>query len=216
MQRRLPLLLKISADKKGKYRLKKYYAVRSGRIPGIYESWAECKAQTDGYSGAEFKSFSSREEAIGYITGEEQKPFEKSALTAYIDGSFSKEAARFSFGAVIFYEGDVLEFYESFDDPELIGMWNVAGEIKGAEFVFSFCREHGIKNADIYYDYAGIEKWCTGEWKANRPGTVRYKEYYNEISKNTDIRFFKVKGHSGDKYNDLADSLAKKALGIEK
>jgi len=29
-----------------------------------------------------------------------------------------------------------------------------------------------------------------------------------------DIDFIKVKGHSGDKYNELADKLAKKALGI--
>lgn len=29
------------------------------------------------------------------------------------------------------------------------------------------------------------------------------------------IKFVKVKGHSGDKYNDLADRLAKNALGIE-
>ena len=29
-----------------------------------------------------------------------------------------------------------------------------------------------------------------------------------------DVTFVKVKGHSGDKYNDLADKLAKEALGI--
>ena len=32
--------------------------------------------------------------------------------------------------------------------------------------------------------------------------------------KKIDIKFVKVKGHSGDKYNDIADKLAKKALGI--
>ena len=29
------------------------------------------------------------------------------------------------------------------------------------------------------------------------------------------IRFKKIKGHSGHKYNDLADKLAKEALGIK-
>ena len=29
-----------------------------------------------------------------------------------------------------------------------------------------------------------------------------------------DISFVKVRGHSGDKYNDMADELAKKAAGI--
>ena len=28
------------------------------------------------------------------------------------------------------------------------------------------------------------------------------------------VRFIKVKGHSNDKYNDMADMLAKEALGL--
>ena len=34
-------------------------------------------------------------------------------------------------------------------------------------------------------------------------------------AKHIRFRFVKVKGHSGDKYNDLADRLAKDALGIQ-
>ena len=41
----------------------KYYTVRVGRIPGIYKSWAECQAQTNGFSGAVFKSFGTEKEA---------------------------------------------------------------------------------------------------------------------------------------------------------
>ena len=61
----------------------------------------------------------------------------------------------------------------------------------------------------------GIAKWCTGEWKTNKDGTIAYKKFYDKIRKKVDITFEKVKGHSGDKYNDLADKLAKKACGIE-
>lgn len=46
----------------------KYYAVRKGRIPGIYHSWDECRAQVDKFSGAEFKSFHSEKEAELYLT----------------------------------------------------------------------------------------------------------------------------------------------------
>ena len=45
----------------------KYYAVRKGKTPGIYNSWSECKLQVDGFSGAEYKSFKSEEEAREYI-----------------------------------------------------------------------------------------------------------------------------------------------------
>lgn len=193
----------------------KFYAVKNGRKIGIFESWDECKRQVTGFSGASYKSFLSREEAENFLKGENEI-HEKSDVYAYVDGSFSKEKLEFSYGAVIFNKGEVLEFFEKFSDPELISMRNVAGEIKGAEFVMRYCLENGIKKTDIYYDYMGIEKWCTGEWQANKPGTIAYRNYYNSLKDKLKVNFIKVKGHSGDKYNDLADSLAKKALGIEK
>ena len=42
-----------------------------------------------------------------------------------------------------------------------------------------------------------------------------YHEKMQEYKKKINIKFVKVKGHSGDKYNDIVDKLAKKALGIE-
>lgn len=41
----------------------KYYVVWAGRKPGVYTSWAECKAQTDGFNQAKFKVFPTRAEA---------------------------------------------------------------------------------------------------------------------------------------------------------
>lgn len=193
----------------------KYYAVKNGRKIGIFESWDECKRQVMGFSGASYKSFSNRIDAENFIKGESEKK-EKSEFYAYVDGSFSNDKLEFSYGAVLFKDGEALEFSEKFSDPELISMRNVAGEIKGAEFVMRYCIENGIPEIDIYYDYMGIEKWCTGEWQANKPGTISYRDYYNSIKNKLAVNFIKVKGHSGDKYNDLADLLAKKALGIEK
>jgi ribonuclease HI len=42
---------------------KKYYVVWKGVTPGIYTNWDECKAQVFGYESAQYKSFSSLEEA---------------------------------------------------------------------------------------------------------------------------------------------------------
>jgi ribonuclease HI len=41
----------------------KYYVVWAGRKPGVYTNWEDCKAQTDGFDQAKFKSFPSREQA---------------------------------------------------------------------------------------------------------------------------------------------------------
>ncbi|MBF1300150.1 MAG: RNase H, partial [Parvimonas sp.] len=54
------------------------------------------------------------------------------------------------------------------------------------------------------------------EWKCNLPLTIGYRDKIKEFRKEIEILFVKVKAHSNDKYNDLADYLAKKSLGIEK
>jgi ribonuclease HI len=41
----------------------KYYVVWKGRETGVFSSWEDCKAQTNGFEGAVFKSFLSREAA---------------------------------------------------------------------------------------------------------------------------------------------------------
>jgi ribonuclease HI len=41
----------------------KYYVVWKGRETGVFSSWDDCKAQTNGFEGAVFKSFLSREAA---------------------------------------------------------------------------------------------------------------------------------------------------------
>lgn len=41
----------------------KYYAVIKGRQTGIFTSWSKCEEQVKGFSGAVFKSFSTRAEA---------------------------------------------------------------------------------------------------------------------------------------------------------
>lgn len=45
----------------------KFYAVKKGKTPGIYETWDECKANVDGYSGALYKSFKTLGEAKVYM-----------------------------------------------------------------------------------------------------------------------------------------------------
>ena len=190
----------------------KYYAVKKGRKTGIFTDWEICREQVEGYSGAEYKSFAEKSAAEAYIKGEETPQF--NGTTAYVDGSFNVKTGEYAYGAVIFSGAETKKFSEKFSDPEMAEMRNVAGEIKGAEFVMRYCLENDIKSVKIVYDYVGIEAWAKGEWKTNKKGTARYKEYYDSIKDKVFVQFEKVKGHSGDKYNDMADKLAKNALGI--
>lgn len=198
---------------------KKFYAVKIGRNPGIYTTWDECKKQVDGYSGADFKSFADMSEAEAFICGAQEAAHDgASDIIAYVDGSYDDEKKLYSYGVVLIIGKNELHISQCFDnsDPEMLQMRNVAGEISGAKKAMEYCIENSYSSIDIYHDYEGIAKWCNGEWKANKSKTQEYRNYFNSIKDKVSIRFFKVKGHSGNKYNDLADELAKNAtLGNE-
>lgn len=50
----------------------KYYVVWEGLAPGIYPTWEECRAQIEGFRGAKYKAFSTREDAIMAFRGNEK------------------------------------------------------------------------------------------------------------------------------------------------
>lgn len=152
------------------------------------------------------KTASARGEAAGPAT-----------VRAYVDGSFDSVSFRYSCGVVILEAGEdgdriIAEFNEAFDDPEAAKHRNVAGEVMGSTRAIEYCLAHDIDSIEIYHDYEGIGAWADRRWKANNPLTQGYRDFVAEARKSMDISFIKVRGHSGDKYNDMADELAGKAL----
>lgn len=73
---------------------KKYYAVRKGLKKGIFNTWDECKINVLGYSGAEYKSFPTMEEAEEYMgtTSEAAPVSHKDLSKATSIGSFRQES----------------------------------------------------------------------------------------------------------------------------
>lgn len=194
---------------------KKFYVVKKGKVPGIYSTWDECKAQVDGYPGAIYKGFVTKEEAMAYASdGKKQQSANKdeTEAVAYVDGSFNVETGEYSCGVVFFYDGKEKHLCQKGEDKEMALMRNVAGEIMGAQMAMEEAVRCGAKSIKIVHDYQGISSWCTGEWKANKEGTKAYKAYFDSLQDKLSIQFEKVKGHSGDTYNDLADELAKSVI----
>lgn len=204
----------------------KFYAVKAGRKTGIFNSWEECKRQVDGYPSASYKSFKTAAEAAAYIglipnqtaiANANNSPADfvtDNTAIAYVDGSYNISTCEYGYGVVFFYNGEEIHLKKGFPKDDLAAMRNVAGEIKGSEAAISYAVSKHISSIKIYHDYEGISKWCTGEWKANKEGTIAYRDFYNNAKKHLKIEFVKVKGHSGDTYNDIADRLAKEAAHV--
>lgn len=49
--------------------MSKFYAVKEGRKPGVYTTWADCEAQVKGYPGADYKKFNNEEDARLFVYG---------------------------------------------------------------------------------------------------------------------------------------------------
>ena len=204
---------------------KKIYAVRKGFIPGIYNTWDECKEQVTGFSGAEYKSFSSKEEADIYMNGESyvsieaDKPEEKKELSddeaiVYVDGSYNTTLNIYGSGFVFLANHERVDKSMTGDDPVMLQMNNVAGETIASQKAVEYAIQNHYKKLTIYHDYTGIAGWANG-WKAKEEGAKRYKDFIENAKKELQLEFVKVKAHTGNTYNEIADSLAKRAAKID-
>ncbi|MBQ9140270.1 MAG: ribonuclease H family protein [Lachnospiraceae bacterium] len=194
---------------------KKVYAVKKGLQTGIFESWEACKAAVDGYSGAEYKGFTSREEAMAYlgITGDVEMKQETEHLISYVDGSYEHSLLKYAFGCVFLLpDGRVLTENGSGNNPDSAKLRNVTGEMLGAMFAVRFAMKNGFRKIEIRYDYEGVEKWVTGAWKSKTELTQKYAQAMRSWGTKIQISFTKVAAHTNVYYNEMADQLAKAAL----
>lgn len=213
----------------------KYYAVKIGRVPGVYTTWSECEMQVKGYKGAIYKSFKSIDDAHSFCENEQpsgscsankqpeipfqSKPCATHAISnrcaAYVDGSFNNSIGRYGYGFVFLMNGEVIsKEFNGGAQPEFASIRNVAGEIIAAAKAIQKAMDLGETEIHIYHDYTGISNWAKGTWAANNPCVKRYAAFCQAASAKINIVFHKVDAHSGDFYNEMADKLAKQGAKI--
>lgn len=196
--------------------MSKFYAVKKGRQSGIFSSWNECEKQVKGFPGSLYKSFVSKEEAEAFLDENPKMIIDHDGLIAYVDGSYNQKNKQYGYGCVLLHGQQVVaQYYGKGEHPDYVTMRNVAGEIAGAQKAIEYAIENQYPLICIYYDYEGIEKWANRDWKANKAGTIAYQKFIEKSRQQIQINFVKVLAHSGDFYNEMADSLAKKAVGIQ-
>ena len=191
----------------------KYYAIKDDLNHEIVDSWDLCKEHLKNYTKPKYKSFKTKEEAEAFLNGEILDD-NITAPKAYIDGSYDSKTNAYSFGGVLIIDGKEYPYKKKFEPDEYSSLRNVAGEIQGAGFIIAYAVKKGIKELHIFYDYLGIEKWFTHEWKANSKIAVDYQILADRVKDKIKVYFHKVKSHTNNHYNDYADKLAKEALGL--
>lgn len=198
----------------------KYYVVKKGHKTGIFDNWSDCQDATKGYSGAEFKSFVSKEEAEAYLNGNNlwdekvKTDIESGYTVAFTDGSFIDGIEKYGYGVIILKSTNNFEqLCGSLNNPKYLSSRNVSGEVFAVINALDWAISNNISKIKIYHDYEGISKWINKEWQANSDIATTYVALYeNKFKDLLSVDFEHVKGHSNCKYNDMADKLAKAAL----
>lgn len=218
---------------------KKVYAVRNGRKTGIFTTWAECKAQVEGFPGARFKGFMDANEATKWLNldyvppygrGAKQAPAKKKAQAEpaanyddvpdyiiYTDGSCLRNPdGPGGWAAVIAdqVDGKLTELHGG--EPSTT---NNRMELTAALKAISFARKNAV--IDLYTDSQYLKNAFTKNWLAGwkykgwvtAAGTpVKNQDLWQLLDKafaEHQVRFHWVKGHVGVAQNERCDELAK-------
>ncbi|MFF2532309.1 viroplasmin family protein [Brevibacillus sp. NPDC058079] len=211
---------------------KKLYAIKYGQDPVtkksiggiILSSWAEAEPIIKGVKGAEYKSFTNRPEAEAYLQGESSSvavnlEMQPDVLYCYVDGSFNKDIPNYSFGLCCVLNQKVIHTDNGIGkNPDAIEMQQVGGELLGAITALLYAKSHSLNKVVILHDYNGVANHATGTWKRVNDFSKTYYDWMQNFFKNNPgmtVNFMKVTAHAGNDFNEIADGLAKLAVGIK-
>lgn len=136
----------------------------------------------------------------------------KGKLIAYTDGSYDSTTKRYGAGAVLIENDKVIKKITA-SGNDTYSVWNVAGECVAAVSAINYAIQNNYKEIIIIHDYQGISSWVDGTWKRKKEFSKRYGSKMDSLINQISVKFEKVKAHSGDYYNDMADSLSRSAIG---
>lgn len=129
---------------------------------------------------------------------------ETQPIDFYVDGSFHENKVKYA--SIKIVNGKKTNcIYGVSDNPHIQKYKNIAAELKAVVETVNYCKKNNIKEINLYYDYEGIEKWVSGEWKTKNFMTQEYKKYMITNKNKIKINFIKIKAHSGNYFNEMVD-----------
>ena len=144
-------------------------------------------------------------------------------LDIYVDGSYYRDDPGKTYGAYVILDNEkpIIAQRITSTEEDFTNMWNVGGELLAA--IFSMKALNALITAaevkesvqvNLYYDYMGIYEWVkpVKPWSAKKPGAQLYvatMQKLREQMPNISINYKKVKAHTGNKWNEVIDLIAK-------
>ncbi|MBE5961056.1 MAG: hypothetical protein E7256_06655 [Lachnospiraceae bacterium] len=213
---------------------RKYYAVKIGRNPGVYDTWDLCEEQVKGFTGSKYKAFNTKEEAEAYISSESvdtnaektmpadnisypEKENQISDVSVYIASATAKEIDVCSFSLLVITEINVENYTGTVHlekNEKEHGV--IVGLVEGVSYAFEYCLRNKFTSINIFSTNPGIKGLIEGAWKARTKHLKAYIEKYKSIEKTLKVKFTIDSNIKTNLYYKEAMNSAKVTLGKEK
>lgn len=196
---------------------KKWYAMkyRNGKKSVVFGEWDSISKKIIGKKGVVFKGFPSESAAKEWINKDEipfrwpGQGYNRDEIYVFVDGSYSSVRRCSGWGWVAVKNGSIIG--EGWGVVENIkGSRNIVGELRGAQKAIAWAIGERHKSVTVVHDYAGIGNWALGYWKGSSDVAKEYIKFIGLATKHIKLKFEKVNGHCGIKWNDYADELTRR------
>ena len=143
-------------------------------------------------------------------------PVDDFSAIAYVDASYSDNERFGAIGIVLLTSSEVIQYSEIPENLEDCALTSTNHELLAAAKAIKMAKERHIKNLIIKHDNSSIAELAKSHSVSKTSMEEWYKQLVMKHREKMSITFKKVKGHSKEYFNELADKLAYKAMKAER
>lgn len=152
-------------------------------------------------------------------------------IDIYTDGACSGNPGPGGYALVVIKDANIILKLYGYNEHTTNNYMELKAITRAVQHVIQeYCCKNSLFEVYIHSDSAycinPIEKgwlkfWASNDWKNNKGEEIKNSELWKELNKIFNdsfvkkyfrFHFVKVKGHSGDKYNEMVDKAAKNAI----